>query len=136
MTNKLFVIQEIPESNVELMFNERWDSENRDRDGQAHGSKVLSKVIGKTLGIATRANTVVIDFGSSNDMIAEVTIYNFVMICERIFKYNQQGQAVINWSGHITERQFDDVLVESRLRKLSSYICIFFILERLLICCS
>lgn len=86
-----------------------------------HGTHVTSKVIGKTVGISTRANIRIVEKPKRDDYMArEKIIESFVIVCESVFKNSEQGQAVVNYSGGLPESIFDR-RIERRLRKLNSY---------------
>ena len=70
-------------------------------DEQAHGSCVVSKVSGKTYGVAKKVNIVIAKVGvkQTDTALARWYIYLLQKVREDILKENLKGKAVVNLSG-------------------------------------
>ena len=74
---------------------------NTETDEQNHGSCVVSKVAGKTFGVAKKVNIVIAKVGvrQTDTALAGWYIYLLQKVREDILKENSKGKAVVNLSG-------------------------------------
>ena len=103
---------EMPGSKRWLKFDEEyWQKHavnipNTETDEQNHGSCVVSKVAGKTYGVAKKVNIVIAKVGvrQTDTSLAGWYIYLLQKVREDILKENLKGKAVVNLSGGLPLR--------------------------------